>query len=191
MHEWWLLCGVKWNNSVADPGFPIGGADPSGEVPTSDAVAFWWKCMWKEKNWVPLGGGCSAPAAPCGSMNAFSYAWMDYITTYHDLIRLLGSSLTSFPHPRISVRQTQYTIAPARLDKKVQFSSEVMTGITMEHLPELNSVIVYLVSFNSSIELSNYYRKVSEMLGSKFRENESQTCWNLQDNRVITVRRWQ
>ena len=101
---------------------------------------------------------------------------MDYITTYHDLIRLLGSSLTSFPHPRISVRQTQYTIAPARLDKKVQFSSEVMTGITMEHLPELNSVIVYLVSFNSSIELSNYYRKVSEMLGSKFRENESQTC---------------
>ena len=34
---------------------------------TSDADDFWWKCMRKPKNWVPLG---DMPAVPPGSANA-------------------------------------------------------------------------------------------------------------------------
>ena len=44
--------------SVAEPGFPVGGGQPSsGYVPTSDAGTFRQKRMSKRKNWVRLGGG--------------------------------------------------------------------------------------------------------------------------------------
>ena len=46
--------------TAADPGFPVGGADPLGgrrSLVSSDTGAFQRKRMRKRKNWVPLGGG--------------------------------------------------------------------------------------------------------------------------------------
>ena len=39
--------------TVADPGFPVGSANPAEGAPMSDAGAF----RRKRKNWVPLEGG--------------------------------------------------------------------------------------------------------------------------------------
>ena len=52
---------------VVDPGLLIVGRSVSphnGSAPTPDADAFRQKCMWKQKNWVPLGGGDTAPFTP-------------------------------------------------------------------------------------------------------------------------------
>ena len=38
-------------------GFRISCCGGGGWSPTSDADAFWQKCMQKQKNWVSLGGG--------------------------------------------------------------------------------------------------------------------------------------
>ena len=43
---------------MADPGFPVGGA------PTSNAYAFWRKCMRKRKNWILLGERRRRPLDP-------------------------------------------------------------------------------------------------------------------------------
>ena len=39
--------------SVADPGFPVGGRGPVRGGMDPRRRHFWWKCMWKWKNWVP------------------------------------------------------------------------------------------------------------------------------------------
>ena len=53
-------CGCLWTStgsSMADPGFPAGGAlTRCGGAPTSDAYTFWWKRMRKWKKWILLGG---------------------------------------------------------------------------------------------------------------------------------------
>ena len=48
--------------------FPLGGgggggADPLGEVPTSNPYTFWQKHMRKRKKWILLGGGGGGGAA--------------------------------------------------------------------------------------------------------------------------------
>ena len=62
----WDNSWFTWGFTVVDPGFPIGGG------PTSDAGAFQQKCMQKQKNWIPLGGGA---AVPPGSANALNVKW--------------------------------------------------------------------------------------------------------------------
>ena len=40
----------------ADPGFPVGGVDPFWVGVDLWHRHFWWKYVWKRKNWVPCGG---------------------------------------------------------------------------------------------------------------------------------------
>ena len=47
-----------------------GGADPLAGAWTSDVGAFQQKCMQKQKNLVPWGGGGRAPDTPPRSANA-------------------------------------------------------------------------------------------------------------------------
>ena len=54
---------------MADPRFPIGGADPLG-APTSNTNTFWQKTFVKMKELDPV-GGC-VPAAPPVSANAIA-----------------------------------------------------------------------------------------------------------------------
>ena len=56
--------------SVADPGFPIGGAPTHwGGAPTTDAYTFWQKHMRKRKKWILLGEVRAGGAPPLGSAN--------------------------------------------------------------------------------------------------------------------------
>ena len=51
--------------------FPLGGCQPIGGVPTSDAHTFWQKRV-KMKEMDPVGGG--VPVAPPGSANDTTWA---------------------------------------------------------------------------------------------------------------------
>ena len=56
--------------TVADPGFPIGGAPTCWGAPTSDAYTFQQKCMRKQKKLILLGGGGGTHwRHPPGSVN--------------------------------------------------------------------------------------------------------------------------
>ena len=49
--------------TAADPEFPIGGADPVGDMPSPEAAAFQKFCMSKRKNWVCSGGASRSTTA--------------------------------------------------------------------------------------------------------------------------------
>ena len=89
-------------NTVADPGFPVGGGATRWGVPTSDAYTFWQKLMGKRKKWILLGGG-GAGGAPPGSANVivkmtnhvhlsitcnltWIFVWLNYVTFGFDVI---------------------------------------------------------------------------------------------------------
>ena len=64
------LVGGQVSRAVADPGFPMGGCQPHGGVPTPEVAMFQKICMSKQKNLDPW--GAHASGAPAGSANADS-----------------------------------------------------------------------------------------------------------------------
>ena len=59
--------------SVADPGFPVGGAPTHWGVPTSDAYTFRQKRMRKRKKWILLGGRRRRPLDPAMSLTSIFF----------------------------------------------------------------------------------------------------------------------
>ena len=58
-----------------------------GGVPASNLGAFWQKCLWKWKNWIPLGGGRTLVMLPgSANDNSLKYRWQHLLWTITEAV---------------------------------------------------------------------------------------------------------